>query len=423
MKSIKSKLISYLPFYILTHIYKIQYIRYINKLYHDIDPNKKTVLAINHFYDQDYEACSISAINHNFVVVNGPVLFKFAKYFFSKRVIELLIKYPSDNNKGLQQWKKISDDIFDRLDKKFNFDFIVTPSDSFYWIREFIKKGNESKISIILDKEGTISPFDFEKEAKKLSSFAPVLAKNIFVWSNRQKAYWEKIGAESSSIVVLGQPRSDLFYKKEANSLKNYFKEDLPLIVFFSYHDDAYINPIRNLNKKDPYSWVDMKSSSHEILSRMSKKYSDKFNFVIKTHPQQIDLTSLQKKYNSDNLKVIGGSSISNELIQKSRLIIGFQTTIIIEALYLNKNVIYTYWSDSIKDLENDLLPFHKASCIKIAREVEKFESMLDDFLHEPVDFYFGVDEVLKKDGFVEEYIFQPDGNCCNRFFKYIDNL
>lgn len=418
LNKIKFIIKAVIPRFILMKFYKKQYIEYIRSLQNTIDNRKPTILAINHFYDQDLEACQISNKDFNFVIVDGPTLFKSAKFFISLETQNLEKSYQSENKKNIEDWRNESKIIFNLLYEKFSFKYILVSSDTFYWIREFIMiSKNQDIVTVILDKEGTISPHHFESESKRIRELSPIISDYVFVWSERQKSYWEKLDVPLGKIFVIGQARSDLFFLKKTNFLENMFEfNTLPLIVFFSYEDDAYIP----LDKQCVLSWKTMKAETHDIFHEMSQKYKGRYNFVVKTHPQQLDLEELQKKYGENNLKVIGGSNISNELIQKATLIIAFQTTVITEAMFMNKAIFYTYWDKNIPILEEGLLPFHAASGIEVIKEKQEFYQKLDTFLNSPINFKFTIEDIELKNKFIEKYIFSPDGNTCNRFYTFL---
>jgi len=79
-----------LPPKVTVLIYRIFAIRYINGLKCDRHQSRKTVLVLNHYYDQDVKAITLANDKYNLLVVNTAILFKGAKVFFSKGVIDLL---------------------------------------------------------------------------------------------------------------------------------------------------------------------------------------------------------------------------------------------------------------------------------------------------------------------------------------------
>jgi CDP-glycerol glycerophosphotransferase (TagB/SpsB family) len=309
--------------------------------------------------------------------------------------------------------------IFDRLRSRFGIDLIITPSDEFYWIREFITVAKEQGVrTVIVDKEGTKSPQYFEAQSARTRRCAPCISHHVYVWSERQRQYWDKIGVVDKNISIIGQPRSDLFYIEKKNEVDRLFSKTQPLVTFFSYEDNAYI-PV-DIAYREGVTWGKMKTETHDELYRLAQRYRN-YNFVVKTHPQQMDLEELQAKYRLENFRVIGGSSVANELIQRSELIIAFQTTAIIEAMFLNKAIIYTYWDPLIPRFREDLLPFHKAKGILVARSLEEFRRMCQRFLGgDRSQFNFSKEELKERDRFVNEYLYRPDGHVCERFYRSV---
>ena len=417
LTSIRRFIRKILPKALLVRIYRWQAKQYINSLSIPVDTGKKTLLALNHFFDQDLRALEISNRDYNFVKIDTTILFKGAKIHFSPDVQAMRVPYESEHPANRKNWYKEAAYIYDLLDNRFHMKLIITPADCYYWIREFIEVARHRGIkTIVINKEGTVSPEYFESESARIRNNAPFLSDHLFVWSERQRSYWNRAGVSDDFISVIGQPRSDLFFLEKKNEIDRLFPKKQPLVTFFSYMDDAYI-PV-TLVQREGLSWRGMKKETHEEIARLANKYRQ-YNFIIKTHPQQPDLYELQRKYSSDNLRVIGGASTANELIQRSVLIIAFQTTAIIEAMFLNKRVIYTFWDKNIPRLQDDLLPFHKASGIRIAYSLDELRQMCERTLSGDMSlFTFTEEEQKNKEQFVREYLYRPDGQVCQRLYQ-----
>lgn len=405
--------------YLKNKIYRHLARKYIDNLKADIDPTKKTIIALNHFYDQDLRALQKANSEYNFVIIDAPQLIRGAKLFFSEPVIKLTAPYTDESEANREKWRKECEYIFNLLDKKFSCDVIVTASDIFWWIRELIYVAREQGTkTIVLDKEGIRTPYAFSKEAKRIKGFAPFMSDHIFVWSERQRKFWNNAGAGDNNITVVGQPRSDLFFSEKRNEVDKFFPKSQPIITLFSYHDDAYV-PLA-MAVDDGINWLTMKQESHDFFGQLAEENLN-YNFVIKTHPQQSDLNALKEKYDAQNLKVIGGASVANELIQRSELIIAFQTTAVIEALMLNNKVIYTAWDPNYENLLPHLIPLHNAGGLVIAKSIDRFREVCRRFFTgDKSDFEFSEEEISKRDNFVIEYLFQPDGHVSERFLKLI---
>ncbi|MEZ5357629.1 MAG: hypothetical protein R3F48_02280 [Candidatus Zixiibacteriota bacterium] len=400
------------------HIYRQLVKKYISGLDYTIDPTKKTILALNHFYDQDLRALANANSDYNFIVVDAPQLARGGKLYYDSDVIRMEVPYSDTSDKNRLMWRDECRYIFDSLNRRFNIDIIITPSDIFWWIRELITVAKENGVkTVVIDKEGLISPFDFDAEAKRIRERAPFMSDHIYVWSDRQRQYWNKIGVSDDKITILGQPRSDLFHHEHNRVVDSYFQTPQPLITFFSYEDTAYIPPYLI---KQGLTWQVMKKQTHDFVYELSKR-NPHYNFVIKTHPQQSDLAALQERYSGDNIAVIGGAQIANELIQRSELIIAFQTTGVIEAMFMNRRVIYTYWDPNYEQLRDDVLPYHDAPGIIPIGDFNEFKIVCTDFFTgDTARFEFDDKAIQARDAFVDTYLYRPDGRVCDRFFATI---
>jgi hypothetical protein len=81
--------------------------------------------------------------------------------------------------------------LFLKLRKNYEFDCIVTPSDSFFWLREFIVVAESHGVfTIVADKEGIVSPYDYLTAPSRIKTYYHPISKHFFVWSERQKTFW-----------------------------------------------------------------------------------------------------------------------------------------------------------------------------------------------------------------------------------------
>ena len=337
-------------------------------------------------------------------------------------MIDIKVSYDSEPIENRRKYREECRHIFEKLYEQYHVDAIVTANDNYYWVREFIEVGHDNDVpTVLLDKEGFVTNYTFETEAERFKKLHPFMCDHVFVWSERQRQYWRKNGVAEKDISVIGQPRSDLFFIEKRNEVDNLFPSIHPLVTFFSYQDDACI-PIEVI-LKEHLTWAEMKGQTHDEFYELAKQFPE-YNFVIKTHPQQLDLALLQEKYHLNNLRVVGGSSLANELIQRSELIVAFQTTVIIEAMFMNKRVIYTCWDKHIPRFQQDIFPFHKADGIVQANTLDKFRSVCRRCLEGDLrDFKFTESQLQARDSFVSNYLYKPDGHVGERFFTKMNEL
>ena len=405
-----------LPWSWQRRLYRWYAFRYINCLPRQNETDQPAALLINHFFGQDVRALTLTNRRFHLVEVDAVRLFLGAKIFFDYDVMAVRKPYDQADPTMVKEYRKECRLLLDRLKARFPLKVIITPSDVFYWLREMIVEARECGIpTVVLDKEGTISPYAFDAVAERIKSMAPLMSDRIFVWSERQREFWQRAGAEDARIRVIGQARSDLFYLEQGNEVEGLFPVSQPLISYFSFDDTAYL-PRERIDSG--VSWKNLKRETLDALMAIAEDFPG-YNFLVKTHPQQSDREYLRSNYKRSNLRVIGGSTIGNELIQRSEMIIGFQTTALIEAMFLKRRVVYTAWDDNYRRLLlDDLLPFHEAPGIAVVNSLDEFQAVCRRFLSgDGSDFEYSPTVEAARETFVQSYLHKPDGHVCERFF------
>jgi hypothetical protein len=339
-------------------IRRLQYISYLYKKSKNINQNAKyKILIIDHFFSGEIKA--INCVRENFrdmefLVIPPEPFFSKIIHLFPQEIRIAKVEY---NNAKVEKFKdlsqKISTKLFYDIKKFFDFNCIITPSDSFYWLREFIKISQNNNIpTIVADKEGTISPLSFETEPIRIKNFFPPISNYFFVWSQRQKEFWQKAGVPPDKIVITGSMRTDLFVNMRKLPPKN--------VIFFDFDIDAYINIINwnEINYNGDKNWRYLRNSFRNILKILAKKFKN-IEFILKTHPQQSSYEFDKEIKNLKNVKIFQGREISEKL-SESYAVVGFQTTALMESVLAKIPTIYMAWGELYKILKSKLLPFHE---------------------------------------------------------------
>ena len=388
----------------LVYWYRRLYTIYLRNLKVNFVKKKKTIVFFNHFYSQDVKALSNQFEDKDYgtIDIDTSELFKCAKIFFEKKVQDLNEPYP-DEGVYTEKFKYESERIFKLIDTLFGIDILILPSDNYYWVREFIKLCLGKIPVIVVDKEGLISPYDFNAESDRIKKFAPPISDFYYVWSMRQKDYWIKAGLDEKKILVTGQPRSDLLFEENKTKTQKNKKQ----LTFFTYDDDAYIPP---RFVKEGFSWKKMKRDTHEILLDFSKAFPG-WNIIIKTHPQQRDLQELKNTYNRDNLTVIGGSKDSNYLIKNSDLIVCFQSTVLLESLIMNVPVFYTYWAEMPVGLSEEILQFADNKAVNVIKSKENFKSAIYNLAEKNLIYDIQKDNNYIQKEFISKFFYRVNGS------------
>jgi hypothetical protein len=421
-KQLKRLARPFVPLAMIMAYHRKKRLEYIDSLTAAMIPGRRTILAINHHCDQDYAAIALVNSRFNFVEVVAGTLFMGSSNYFTDEVEFIRAPYDSEPAEHRARYRAESRLIYERLRKRCPFDLILIPNDNYFFVREFIDIAHQDGIkTVVLDKEGIISPHSYLAESKRARENTPCIADHIFVWSHRQKSFWGEKGVPSDRITVVGQPRSDLLFQDPGCRLDGYFEVRQPVVTAFSFLDTAYM-PTDYVNKTGG-SWRSMKADLHESVVGLAEKYAG-CNFVIKCHPQQRDLGAIRRKYNRRNVRVIGGAELGNELILRSELVIAFQTTAMIEAMLVGRKAIYMAWDPQIKTLEEYLLPFHQAAGIVIADSLRRMQEVAERVLNGDVsDFTFSEEERGRRREFVDGYLYSADGHASERFLEAVERF
>lgn len=389
-----------------------------------IDNHKsKTLCLINHFYDQDLKALIDYESEYNFIQIEAPQFFNFAKYYFSESVRHLHSPYPGPSDRLRKKYKAVTAKAVSLIINDHCPSAIIAPSDVYYWIREFITCFSDAGIpTLVLDKEGMISPVGFKETSERIKRNAPFMSDAIFTWSERQRRYWHKIGVCNTRIHVVGQMRSDLFSRPNIlvppnKALATFLDQKSDnLITLLSFMDTAYI-PEELIRRG--HNWRSLKQQSHDIFYSIAAQHTDK-KFVIKTHPQQDDFQELQSKYSLPNLLVLNSADCTNYLIAKSHLLIGFQTTTLFEAVNYSKRVIYLGWDPLEHVLKNKILPLRDLSLVTTATSPDDYKMLMDRHVSSKSDRATANVKSSAADSLAEEYLLRPDGKVAERFFQIL---
>jgi hypothetical protein len=410
------------PMPVIQAYHRRKRLAYIAGLQCDIDPKRKTILAVNHHCDQDYAAITVANDRFNILEVMANTLFLGSSNYFTDEVEGIRAPYSQEPADHLRSYRRESRLIFDKLRERFPIDVILVPNDNYFFIRELIDIARMNGVpTVILDKEGIITPHSYYAESKRARDFTPFVADHIFAWSYRQKDFWMEKEVSADRITVVGQPRSDLLFQPPGRQLNEYFATWQPLVTVFTYLDTAYM-PLDYIDKYGA-SWKAMKTKTHEVVRDLAVRHPD-FNFVIKCHPQQRDYEAIRDECESKNVRVISGSSLGNELILRSELIIAFQTTALIEAMLVGRNAVYTAWDPHIAVLQDHLLPFTTAGGLVIARSPEMLREVVDRFLSgDARDFSFSESDLVRRRAFVGEYLYEANGHASERFLVALERF
>ena len=347
-------------------------------------PAGKTFVIFNHCYDLDVEALCAADGPHTLWVLDPFKLFTDVGYFFPPAQRDLNCVYGEGAMRdSIARFKAAYvTELAHRLKRETKLDALITPSDIFYYLRPLIEELRSLGVpTIVQDKEGTIAPSAMmEEHARVVATRYPPIADQYYFWNANVRDYWRRIGAREDTMFVLGQPRSDFFFHEERWPTKAALGlSDKPLVVCFTYDADTYLRTTEALADRP---WKPLRDATHAAMRSLARERD--VEVVIKAHPQQVELDEVVQECAADpvaNLHVIAGANSASHLLVRADVIVGFQSTVMIEAMLTTKPVIYAGWGDVHAAHSAGLVPIHLSGGVEVAGSAAELARMLRDAL------------------------------------------
>ncbi len=380
--------------------------------------SRPRLLLLDHVFTQDIEALQRENQQFCFIVISAFQLRNPATVFFPPEVEQYSVYNGPAMTDRRRRWRTIMDRFVARVIKRYNIIGVIAPSDNFFYVRELIPALHDQRIPyLVIDKEGTICPAYFVHFAKYIQDNCPLLADHIFVWSERQKDFWMKTGVEASRITVTGQPRSDFWrqpdrWKKKMDLGISGLRSTAPLVLFFTYDPWAYTPDY--MVAQGEMHWEALRNETHGAIFELARRRPD-VDVVIKVHPQQLDRAAIQAEITATgltNIIVATGAASSNDLLVNAQVVIGFQTTALIEAMVTDTPIIYTFWGEAKDRWADDLIPFHATAGVQTVNSPSELTAAIDTALQHP-----DISPATRaaRDAFVAEYFTTVDGHSAKR--------
>jgi hypothetical protein len=253
------------------------------------------------------------------------------------------------------------------------FDAVVTPSDTFFYVRAAPPAAHALGVPfLVAQKETTISEHTMREHAEQLRRFAPPLADRMTVCSGRHKRFWLRAGGADERIVVTGQPRFD-FYGRPSR-----WPAEIPLgeggrsVLFLSYAADAY----HPQDGRRGGSWSELHRQTELGLDELARRG---WRVLVKPHPQQPSESLRQWQRSGGDLWgsrifLIDPQADVRPLIVAADVTVGFQSTALLEAMLAGRPVVYTGWDETATALGEELIPFarweHHISVVRRAGDL-----------------------------------------------------
>lgn len=239
------------------------------------------------------------------------------------------------------------------------FDAVVMPSDTFFYVRSAPPAAHALGVPfLVAQKETTISEHTMREHAEEMRRFSPPLADRMTVCSERHKRFWVRAGGAPDRIVVTGQPRFDFYGRPSEWPADVPFGDGGPSVLFLSYAVDAY-HPGEG---KGAGAWSALHLQTERGLHELARSG---WRVLIKPHPQQSIESLREWRRRAGDLWdrrvfLVDPQADVRPLIVAADVIVGFQSTALLEAMLTGRPVLYTGWDEAAATLGDELIPFHE---------------------------------------------------------------
>jgi hypothetical protein len=230
--------------------------------------------------------------------------------------------------------------------------------------KKFLVSHKESVI--LVDEVQKMLPIYWGKRFRNIN----ISALNVYNKYSKRNVVDSKV-LNKNKIFISGMPRADKFYSKSKNQ-SNY-------ILFLMYQHTAglpcpgneWIKYGLDSNIKK-FSWEKNAQKTTKVLLDYAKANPD-LKFIFKTKPGfSLNQIKLVKNYNLNNIKLLVGGGDTSELIKNSSMIIGINTSGLLEGAILGKHLITTNF-DSRDKLNKEKFLFKPKKLINYITNEKKF--------------------------------------------------
>lgn len=379
------------------------------------------ILVVNHYFDQDISWLRQAALDISVIEVPYAIFREAALSELPAEAERFPGYYAPELAEGRARYREHLERIFTAIAAEYPYDAVVATSDLFWWAREFKPILRDRGVPFfVLEKEGLMTPHFYEAYSRDFRVNCRPIADHHLVWSERQSAFWQLCGQKPECISVVGQPRSDFWTHPECwpsrEDLGLELRAERPLVTFFSYEPWFYLPWEWYLS--GGFTWEPLLRATNDALVHLARRHPG-VDFVVKTHPQQT-VSGLEDTVLPPNLRIIGGAKLGNPLLLNADVLIMFQSTATIEAMFRDIPIVYPFFGRSVTDHVDSLLPFHEHGVTAVARSREEVVAAVEEGLTRP---RVTREVSAARRLFLSDYLHRPDGQAAYRALDRMGEL
>ncbi len=333
-------------------------------------------------------------------------------------------KYYSNRKKLRKHYSKILNIILELYSP----DAFISSSIADARWRETIKVAMKlGKKWIITEREGVLAPIVFRENINLVQEAFEPEVDLVLTSNDAHKKYWKKILKNNNPVKITGELKTDiwsnmdLWIKKE--NINKGLKRNKLLILYFAFGKKNYVDErFYPYEKRD---WSYLQKEHYSVLREISIDYRDIVQIAIKSGHKD-DLKGYFSKQKKDelleNIFIFRRNHQALDLIINADIIIGFQTTALVESMFTKKPIIFAAWGGLYNDVADDLIPFHRSDALTWVKSKKEMKNIIITLINKK-QFIVNDNEMINRKKFREKYFYMPDGSVGLRTYKIINDF
>ena len=371
------------------------------------EPGPLRIVAVDHFFGQDLDTLrSGLGERDQCTVLPHQRIRRIAQRHFPKEAFKgVATAFDPRFESGWTSYRRSIARFTRWISSAYRPNVLVLPSDSIFYLRPVIEQIRTLGVRVaVVQKETTISPMTLASHAAMIRRFVPFMSDVTTVCSQRHRLFQIECGTPDDLIVVTGQPRFDVYQTPAAHRSRS--ATGLPHLLYLSYDDRAYL-PLDS-----GCSWQDLRRQTELVISEAAR--SGRWRVTAKRHPQQ--------RRGADWLDPAVGvaprSADTRQLLLEADVVVGFQTTALLEAAAARRPVLYAAWGPVFDANHAQLIPYDKhPECVTHVAGPEHLAELLGrgpEALARPT---------IDADPFIGEHLGVIDGGATERVIHVLRSL
>ena len=222
-----------------------------------------------------------------------------------------------------------------------------------------------------------------------------------------------------SKVSVIGQPRFDYYRHPDRWPDDLGYGESGPIALFLSYHVDHH-HPSEGQGIP---VWATLHQQTEDELWKLARSG---WRVLVKPHPQQpwqAERRRIRREVGDllgRSVHLVDPMADARKLIAGCDVLVGFQSTAMIEAMLARKPVVYTGWDEESQGISSQLIPFAEwDDLVHVVRDRAQMVPMIEAARGRAYD----AAEAARADEIVERYLGRIDGDASERTIAVLRNL